>query len=386
METESNPHLTDVFVSITDRGIADPAEHNLLELLAVAVNAVLVGAETFADIESWARERLDWLRSYFPLDSGIPSRNVFGCLFGLMPTGAFEAACWRWLGSTLPTLKSGASADFASKAGPRASQVEAARQHLVGAFAAGAGLTLRQRATIGQADGSRGNGGTVLSEVLASLSVSECIVTIDAPGLIDMPAMPTALAQAIRNQGGDYVLAVGNSHPALTASLRDFHSRFMTDPQSVPHAEYKMTAKQLARGGAGRCLAFIPHDHLAPLEKWPDLRSFAFTDPELALRDPTSVMPKFYFSSLPANAERLALAIGSPGSSNPPPLWRMSIAFAEDQMRVRARQAARNLGVLRRLTEHLIRIDPVKRKGGIKARRFIAGISDDYRAHLLGLG
>ncbi len=33
----------------------------------------------------------------------------------------------------------------------------------------------------------------------------------------------------------------------------------------------------------------------------------------------------------------------------------------------------------------LIRLDPVKRKGGIKARRLIAATSDLYRAQLLGL-
>ena len=54
-------------------------------------------------------------------------------------------------------------------------------------------------------------------------------------------------------------------------------------------------------------------------------------------------------------------------------------------MRARTGHAAHNLAVLKHITLNLIRLDPIKRKGGIKARRFIAAVSDLYRAQLLGL-
>ena len=63
----------------------------------------------------------------------------------------------------------------------------------------------------------------------------------------------------------------------------------------------------------------------------------------------------------------------------------MDVAFADDQMRARTGHAAHNLAVLKHITLNLIRLDPVKRKGGIKARRFIAATSDLYRSELLGL-
>ncbi len=64
----------------------------------------------------------------------------------------------------------------------------------------------------------------------------------------------------------------------------------------------------------------------------------------------------------------------------------MDVAFADDQMRARTGYAAHNLAALKQLTLNLIRLDPIPRKGGIKVRRLIAATSDDYRAHLLGLG
>ena len=63
----------------------------------------------------------------------------------------------------------------------------------------------------------------------------------------------------------------------------------------------------------------------------------------------------------------------------------MDVAFADDQMRARTGHAAHNLAILKHLTLNLIRLDPIKRKGGIKARRFIAAVSDHYREQLLGL-
>lgn len=63
----------------------------------------------------------------------------------------------------------------------------------------------------------------------------------------------------------------------------------------------------------------------------------------------------------------------------------MDVIFGDDQMRARTGHAAHNLAVLRHMALNLIRLAPVKRKGGIKVRRLIAATSYDYCAQLLGL-
>ena len=101
METEGKLSLAEVFVSITDPRQAKKVQHDLVELLVVAVNAVLVGADTFVEIELWARERLGWLRSYLRLKHGIPSHDTFGRLFGLIDPDELESAFRRWVSSTV---------------------------------------------------------------------------------------------------------------------------------------------------------------------------------------------------------------------------------------------------------------------------------------------
>ena len=99
----------------------------------------------------------------------------------------------------------------------------------------------------------------------------------------------------------------------------------------------------------------------------------------------TSLERRYYISSLAPDAERIAHAIRAHWGVENRVHWCMDVIFGDDQMRIRTGHAAHNMAVLKQLTLNLIRLDPVKRKGGIKARRLIAATSDDYRAELLGL-
>jgi len=92
-----------------------------------------------------------------------------------------------------------------------------------------------------------------------------------------------------------------------------------------------------------------------------------------------------YISSLNPDAERIAAAIRAHRSVENRLHWCMDIAFNDDQMRARMGHSAHNLATLKHITLNLIPMDPVKRKGGIQARRPIAATSDNYRAELFGL-
>jgi len=374
METESKLRLADVFVSITDPRQAGKVEHDLVELLVVAVNAVLVGADTFVEIELWAKEKRDWLRGYLKLEHGIPSHDTFGRLFGMIDPEEFEAAFRRWVSALLPTLGADAVVAIDGKTSRRSGKVDATPLHLVSAFAAGAGLVLGQRATAGKS-----NEKTAIPELLATLALEGCIVTLDAMGT------QASIAQAIRNRGADYVLAVKDNQPTLAASIRDFFVQFQAHPERTPHTAVETVAKDHGRLETRRCYAFDQLDCLAKPEQWPDLNSFAVIESERCINGKTSLERRFYISSLPADARRLAQAVRAHWAVENSLHWCMDVAFADDQMRARTGHAAHNLAVLKHITLNLIRLDPVKRKGGIKARRLIAATSYLYRAQILGL-
>jgi len=84
MASEGKLRLADVLVCIHDPRQKGKVAHDLVALLVAAVNAVLVGADTFVEIELWAKEKQDWLRRYLCLLHGIPSHDTFGRLLGLI--------------------------------------------------------------------------------------------------------------------------------------------------------------------------------------------------------------------------------------------------------------------------------------------------------------
>ena len=68
MRAESKFRLVDVWVGVRDPGQTTKVEHDRIESRVVSVSALLSGADTFVDIEAWAKETLEWLRRYLKLD------------------------------------------------------------------------------------------------------------------------------------------------------------------------------------------------------------------------------------------------------------------------------------------------------------------------------
>ena len=373
MQTESKLRLADVFVTIPDPRQAWKVEHDLVELLVVAVNAVLVGADTFVEIELWAKEKIEWLRKYLRLANGIPSHDTFGRLFGLIDAKAFEAAFRRWVSGILPVLGAEVVA-VDGKTSRRSGRVDATALHLVSAFAAGAGLVLGQQATA-----EKSNEKTAIPELLSALALSGCIVTIDAMGT------QANIAQAVCDRGADYVLAVKDNQPKLAESIQDFMVAFEAQPQHTPHSFWETVEKDHGRLETRRCYAFAQLDCLYKPQQWPELKSFVVIDSERSIQDKTTRERRIYISSLAPEAQRIGQAVRAHWSIENRLHWCMDVIFQDDQMRARTGHAAHNLAVLKHITLNLIRLDPVKRKGGIKARRLIAATSDAYRAELLGL-
>lgn len=375
METESKLRLSDVFVSITDPRQARKTRHDLVEVLVVAVNGVLAGADTFVEIEAWANEKLEWFRRYLKLEHGIPSHDTFGRLFGLIDPTEFESAFQRWVRSVLPALGQQNVVAIDGKTSRRSGKIDATALHLVSAFAAGAGLVMGQTATA-----KKSNEKTAIPALLHTLALENCIVTIDAMGT------QANIAQAIRDKKADYVLAVKNNHPTLADSMRDFFAQFQATPaERTPHSFYEQIEKDHGRIEHRRCYVFDQLDCLHNPRQWPDLKAFVVIDAERTTKGKTTCEQRYYITSLAADAQRLADAIRSHWSVENRLHWCMDVAFGDDQMCARTGHAAHNLAVLKHITLNLIRLDPIPRKGGIKVRRLIAATSDEYREQLFGL-
>ena len=434
METEGRLRVKDVFVGIRDPRQAKKVEHDLIELLVVAVCGVLAGADDFVEIEAWANEKCDWFRKYLCLEHGIPSHDTFGRVFAAIDAEAFGAAFRRWVSSIVPNLEKDEVVAIDGKTSRRTGKVNATPLHLVSAFAASAGLVLGQRATA-----AKSNEKTAIPELLATLALEgalmgavhcckavwpqmqaqeygRIVMTTSSTGLygnfgqsnygaaklaqvglmqtlalegatVPIDAMGTQpnIAQAIRDRGAEYILSVKDNQPTLADSVQDFFATFQAAPEKTPHHFEEIVEKDHGRIEVRRCYAFDQIDCLHAPERWPDLKSFAVIASERTIKGKTTLEHRFYISSLPADAGRINRAVRHHWRVENSLHWCLDVAFGDDQMRARTGNAAHNFAVMRHFALNLIRLDPIKRKGGLKVRRLIAATSDAYRAELLGL-
>src|SRR5919202_5742788 len=82
--------LITAFETIEDPRCEWKVEHRLLDILVIAVRAVLGEAESFEDIALYGRCKRDWLGTFLELPNGIPSHDTFRRVLMLVDPDAFE--------------------------------------------------------------------------------------------------------------------------------------------------------------------------------------------------------------------------------------------------------------------------------------------------------
>ena len=133
-----------------------------------------------------------------------------------------------------------------------------------------------------------------------------------------------------------------------------------------------------------RCWAFDALDRLYKAEQWADLKSFAIVERERTVGTKTSCERRYYISSLPADAKRIAHAVRSHWEVENRLHWCLDVQFGEDQSTVRTGYAANNLAIVRHIVMNLLRLNTT-RKASIKSKRMLAATIDEFRAELLGV-
>src|SRR3990172_12767459 len=88
--------FADHFANLQDPRLVARSKHKLLDLIVIAVLAMICGAEGWTDMEEFGRAREAWLRTFLELPSGIPTDDAFRRFFGKLSPSAFERAFSTW--------------------------------------------------------------------------------------------------------------------------------------------------------------------------------------------------------------------------------------------------------------------------------------------------
>lgn len=379
MDTSVSRHFAALPDPRADRG----QEHRLVDIVTIALCAVLCGADDWVAIETFGRAKEGWLRTFLALPGGIPSHDTFGRVFARLDPEAFRACFLAWVRAVTGAAAADGVVAIDGKTARRSHDRGRGKAalHLVSAWATARGLVLGQVATA-----EKSNEITAIPALLRLLDLEGCTVTIDALGC------QTAIAAQVVEQRAEYVLALKDNHPTLheKARLAFADARAAAGTALAPA---DLDAARTVDKGHGRleirhCWAFGDPAYLAyldPAGAWPNLRSVALVEAERRVGDAVSVEARYYLSSLPPAAAALGQAIRRHWEVENRLHWVLDVVFREDASRARTGHAPQNLAILRHLALNLLRRDPAR--GSRATKRFRAALDTTYlRSILTGLG
>jgi predicted transposase YbfD/YdcC len=367
--------LTQYFSTIGDPRCSGKVEHRLIDILVIAVCAVIACAESWDDIALYGRSKLAWLKTFLDLPNGIPSHDTFRRVFMLIDPEAFETGFTAWVGS----LMDGFEREVIAIDGKTIRRSfdhgrEQSPLHVVSAWASEQGLVLGQRCVDGKS-----NEITAVPELLDQLVLENSIVTLDAMGC------QTAIAEKILARGGDYLLTLKGNHPlAHTAVVKHFdeHCFRVGAPNRADCDAFDDTHGRLVRR---RVFASTEAAALDALSGWPELRTVLAVESIRSVNSaPTKVESeiRYFLSSCHDSPAVLGQAIRSHWAIENTLHWVLDVTFREDDSRVRDRTATRNLALLRKIALNIVGRDQAT-KASIRARRKKAAWNDSYMLKLL---
>jgi predicted transposase YbfD/YdcC len=352
-------------------------EHKLVDVLVIAVCAVIAAAESFEAIALYGRGKRLWLEQFLELPNGSPSHDTFRRVLRLIDPDAFERCFLRWVRAAFGA--GGIPAQVASdgEVARRSFDRRPGRSplHLVSAFAAEHGLVLAQRA-VGDKRGEL----SVPPELLEGLQLEGCLVSFDALGL---PARDRRAGRGAR-RGGDDLITLKANHRRAYGEVRDGFAAhaFARDAPLRPCAD-------AFDGGHGRLVRrrVFACPEAAPLRsraEWPKLGAVLAVETSRGVSGAGRVTAEIrsYVSSAKTGPERLAEALRRHWAIENGWHWVLDVGLGEDASRVRERNAARHLAVLRRIALNLARAD-ASLKASLKGQRKYAAWDDAFMAKLI---
>lgn len=366
------PHIliTRHFGRIKDPRRKHCRRHLLMDIIVIAICAVIAGADTWQEVATFAHERHEWLQTFLELPNGIPSHDTFERVFDRIDPVVFQACFRGWVEALRGLLPlDHVSIDGKSLRGSRHGELGAL--HLVSAWATAQHLHLGQ---IAVADKS--NEITAIPKLLKLLDLNGALVTIDAMGC------QKEIAAKIRERGGDYVLVVKDNQPTLRADIAAcFKQALENDFAEVRHSQHTTTDRGHGRVEMRQYFTIVDPRGLSQADEWDGLRVIGMCYRERTMNDKTSSEANYFIGSRVTSAKEYGRVLRGHWGIENHQHWQLDVSFREDRNRVSRRHGAENLAVVRRLALCLLKQHPDKRS--IANKRYAAALNPRFLAEIL---
>lgn len=363
------------FGDIYDPRVQGRCSYSLIEILSIAICALLAGSETWTDIETFGKSKEQWLKQFLELENGIPSHDTFADVFGMIDGVEFERSFVRWVERVF-TVTEGQVVAIDGKTARRSHDKVNGKDaiHMVSAWAKASGIVLGQKKV-----DDKSNEITAIPELLDLLSVTGCIVTIDAMGC------QKKIAQKIRDKKADYVLSVKENQGNLHQDIEDwFAYADKVNFKDIQYDYHKDVSKGHGRLEIRECHVIadpVAFDYIRHYEGWADLNAIVRVRRERRIGERIQKETAYYITSLNEDARAVLEATRNHWSIENSLHWVMDVTFREDDMRIRQGNSSQNMIVLRHIALDILKKDTSK--GSLKQKRYKAALDDTFLQKLL---
>lgn len=351
------------FADVPDFRLNRRKKHHLLDILVIALLAVVCGADDFEEMELYGRQKETFLRTFLVLPNGIPSHDTFNRVFKYVDKQAFGDCLYRWSSQILAKLEPHMTHIGIDGKVLRATAKKGHKKSGLCIVSAWVG---EQRLSLGQEKvAAKSNEKTAIPELLTSLALKDSLVSIDAI------ACEKTNADQIVQQEGHYLLALKKNQATLFEQVRERMQK--TKPQLAYNDHIDFGSGRIE---TRRCYVETNLDLYDGLQDWTHLKSIVMIEASREIDGKLSEQTRFYLSDLAASPQSFNQYVRHHWSIENQLHWHLDVVFLEDKQRVRVGNAASNMATTRKLALQLLnRMDD---KESIKSRRKLAGWDDHY--------
>jgi predicted transposase YbfD/YdcC len=365
------------FESLSDPRHTRNRKHLLIDIVVIAVCALVCGSDGPTAIHRWATERHEWLKQFLALPNAIPSRDCIRRLLMALQPQAFQKCFQDWIAHAIRTDEGGPGRLIAVDGKTNRRSHDAAQGlgalHIVSAWASEEGIALGQVATE-----AKSHEITAIPVLLEQIDLSNALVTIDAMGC------QKEIARQIVAGGGDFVIAVKDNQPKLREAIAThFHKHLENDLEDL-----RYRCQETSDTGHGRIdersyvLTRVPAD-FAVKKEWPWVKAIGFcvrltqqTDGRQTDEVRYDILSRYLSGKRFSEAVRGHWGIEALHGV-------LDVTFREDDSRTRERTLGNNLSWLRRFAVTLLKRHPSK--DSIRGKMIRCMLNTDFLTEVLTL-
>ncbi len=359
----TNAAFLDHFSALNDPRQGWKVVYPLTEILLLVLCGTMAGADTFVEIERWGTGKLDFLRRFLPFAHGIPAHDTLNDVMNALPASSFAECFTAWVASLCETEPDLVAID--GKTSRRAKRGQAHPLHLVSAWASRQRLVLGQEVVAGDS-----NEITAIPLLLQRLQLSGALVTIDAIGC------QRAIAETIRAQGADYLLALKDNQPTLAQDVRlFFHTAEGLPVHETTDGDHGRI--EIRRHKVSHDVGWLSGDQRFPEEpRFEGLATIAMVEAEVERNGKTTIARRYYLSSAQLSAEQFARAVRAHWDIENRLHWVLDVVFHDDLMRLRTENGPANMATMRHAALNIIQAIP--ERASLNVKRKTAAWDESY--------